>query len=510
MEQDSLQLKDHLMLAIHRFNRFFPFEKQALRLLLLFVAALCCGNTTMAEQAVVTGNLAVGLEINGPIGPATADYFHAGLNKARDKNARIVVLQMDTPGGLDTAMRAIIKDILSSPIPVVTYVAPSGARAASAGTYILYASHIAAMAPGTNLGAATPVNVMGSNNPLPDLKNKYRKDKDEAQKPPGDDSLKNTKDVPDTARQYEAAPQDAMAHKVINDATAYLRSLAKLRGRNEEWAVQAIQSADSLPSEEALAMNVIDLIAVDEIDLLKQINGRTVQLNNKPLVLDTLALSRENIAPDWRNKFLAVITNPTIAYVLVLIGLYGLFFEFSNPGAIVPGVTGGIALILALYAFQMLPVNYAGLALMLLGMILVVSEALVPSFGALGMGGIVAFTVGSIILMDTDIPGYGVPLALIAAISATTTAVFLMLVVMLFKARKQPVISGQEELLNARGKALVDFDRQGVVMIHGERWSARSHSAVKQGDEVIVNAIEGLTLLVTPLATTTNNTDKGE
>ena len=478
------------MSTLPRFNLFPGFAKQAVMLsLLFFISTVSYGNTEIENQATMKGNLSIWLEINGPIGPATADYFHVSLKKAHEKNAHVIIIKMDTPGGLDTSMRAIIKDILSSSIPVVTYVAPGGARAASAGTYILYASHIAAMAPGTNLGAATPVNVMGSKNPLPDIKDKFDNDGVETLEPFDDDNLKNIRKEP---------PEDAMTHKVINDATAYLRSLAKLRGRNEEWAVKAIHAADSLPAEEALAMNVIDLIAVDEEDLLKQLNGRTVQLANKTLVLNTHALSKENIVPDWRNKFLAVITNPSVAYILVLIGLYGLFFEFSNPGAIVPGVAGGIALILALYAFQMLPVNYAGLGLMLLGMILIVSEAFVPSFGALGIGGIIAFTVGSIILMDTDIPGFGVPLALIAAISVSTTAVFLMIVVMLFKARRRPVISGQEELIDARARALIDFDHNGVVMIHGERWNACSKVAVKQGEEVIVNSIDGLTLLVTP------------
>lgn len=487
------------MAVSYKTNRVNGVARSVAGLLLLLLVTLCQASPEQSLQEPMTRELVIWLEINGPIGPATADYFLHSLEKAREKNARIVVVQMDTPGGLDTAMRDIIKAILSSPIPVVTYVSPSGARAASAGTYILYASHIAAMAPGTNLGAATPVNVLGSKNPLPDFKNKYGQEKNKGSESSEDDNL-------EPAEGASQAPQDAMAHKVINDATAYLRSLAKLRGRNEEWAVQAIHKAESLPSEEALAMNVIDLIAVDEADLMRQLNGRTVQLDNNPLVLKTRALSRESFEPDWRNKFLAVITNPTVAYVLVLIGLYGLFFEFSNPGAIVPGVTGGIALILALYAFQMLPVNYAGLALMLLGMILVISEALVPSFGALGIGGIIAFTVGSIILMDTDVPGYGVPLALIAAISASTAAVFLVLVLLLLKARQRPVISGQEELLHARARALVDFDHEGIVMIHGERWQARTNAMVKQGDKVIIEGIDGLTLLVTPA----NNTSEGE
>ena len=478
------------MSTLLRNSPFFSFAiKSGLFFLFFFISIVTSGNTEIVNQTTKTGSLSVWLEIDGPIGPATADYFHVSLKKAHEKNARVVVVKMDTPGGLDTSMRDIIKDILSSSIPVVTYVAPGGARAASAGTYILYASHIAAMAPGTNLGAATPVNLMGSKTPIPDLKDKFNNEGVETPEPIDDDNLKNTRKGP---------LEDAMAHKVINDATAYLRSLAKLRGRNEEWAVKAIHAAESLPAEEALAMNVIDLIAVDEEDLLQQINGRTIKLANKNFVLDTQALSRENIVPDWRNKFLAVITNPSVAYILVLIGLYGLFFEFSNPGAIVPGVAGGIALILALYAFQMLPVNYAGLGLMLLGMILIILEALVPSFGALGIGGIIAFTVGSIILMDTDIPGFGVPLALIASVSITTTAVFLLIVVMLVKARRQPVISGSEELVNARARALMDFDHKGVVLIHGERWNARSKVAVKRDDEVIVNSIDGLTLLVTP------------
>ena len=460
------------------------------------------------------------LQIQGAIGPATADFITRGIELAEESNATLIVLEMDTPGGLDTSMREIIQGILASTVPVATYVWPQGARAASAGTYILYASHIAAMAPATNLGAATPVAIGAPAPASPTDTADEEADEDEADSgedqdggdsddagaDDGDADDSNagdsgTGDGEDTGAEPSdliPAPATATERKAINDAVAYIRSLAELRGRNADWAEDAVRAAESLSSSDALEMNVIDLIADDLSDLLQQLDGWEVEIDGRSFELDTTGLIYERIEPDWRTRLLEVISNPTVAYMLMLLGIYGLIFEGYNPGAIVPGVVGAISLLLALFAFQVLPINYAGLALIALGVILMVSEFLVPSFGALGMGGIAAFIFGSVILIDSDVPGFAVSLPLIITIAASGALVLLGIVWFAVRSRDRPVVSGQEEMVGAHAEALHDFDTRGQIWVHGERWTARTSSPVTAGQSLEVVRVDGLTLHVTP------------
>ncbi len=442
------------------------------------VLALLCLLLPLQASAQSTVLL---LDIKGAIGPASSDYVHRGLERARVQQAPLVILRLDTPGGLDAAMRDIIHDILAASQPVVSYVAPGGARAASAGTYILYASHVAAMAPGTNLGAATPVQIgalPGSGKLAPAAAEKA-KDKDN-----------NAPQAADSG--------DAMQHKMVNDAVAYIRSLAQLRGRNADWAEQAVRTAASLPAEEALKKNVINLIAADVPELLAKLDGRTLTVLGAPRTLSTKGLTAETLAPDWRSKLLAVITDPNIAYILMLIGIYGLFFEFANPGYVLPGVAGAICLVLALYAFQVLPVNYAGLGLILLGILFMTAEAFVPSFGALGVGGVIAFAIGSVILFDTGTGGMAVSYALIGSLALLSALFFVFVVGMALRARRRPVVSGSEELPGMIGAALEDFTGTGLIRIHGELWQARCDQPVRRGQSLRVTGRDGLILVVQP------------
>lgn len=429
------------------------------------------------------------LSVKGIIGPATVDYVERALEKAALNNAELIVVVLDTPGGLDTSMRDIIKRITNSPVAVATFVAPSGARAASAGTFILYASHIAAMSPGTNLGAATPVKVGGIS--PSDLKDKNKKnDKKEGEKT----------DVEKVMTKMEK--------KIINDAVAYIRGLAQLRARNEEWAEKAVREAASLPAADALKMNVIDIVAHNMADLLLQINGRKVKVVGEEKILKTSGLTLKEINPDWRNQLLSVITNPNIAYILMLVGIYGLIFEFSNPGAIIPGTVGAICLFLALYSFQLLPVNYAGMGLILLGIALMVGEAYEPSFGILGIGGVIAFVIGSIILIDTEAPGFGIDLSVIATFALTSVILFVFVIGMAIKARRRPVVSGLEELLGAEAVVLEDFDSKGRVNIHSENWNALCDTPLQKGQHVKVTGMNGLNLQVEPLETSKQEIEK--
>lgn len=472
-----------------------PINKTGLPLKSVYFLLLAMGIALLAG-AGQDDRMAIILNVSDAISPATNDYIHRGLEKALDRKAALVILRMDTPGGLDTSMRDIIRDILASPVPVIVYVAPSGARAASAGTYILYASHIAAMAPGTNLGAATPVQFGG----IPDLKPPAMPERQE-EKSGKDTSNDKQVDSTEEDKSEAAAPvaTDSMTKKIMNDSIAYIRSLAEMRGRNAEWAEQAVREAASLSSEQALLQGVIDLVATDVDDLLQKANGREVNMIGHTQTLDTSNLIVEMIEPDWRNELLSVITDPNIAYILILLGIYGLFFEFMNPGYVLPGVIGAICLLLALYALQVLPVNYAGLALILLGILFMVAEIFAPSFGALGIGGVIAFVFGSVILFDIEGSAIQVAVPLIVAISLVTAGFFLVVVRMVFAAHRKPVVSGAEEMLGSIGEVLEDFDQRGPVRIHGEIWQGSTHTPLHRGHRVRVKAIDGLILIIEPV-----------
>ncbi|NMH65828.1 nodulation protein NfeD [Shewanella sp. SHSM-M6] len=415
------------------------------------------------------------LTIDGAISPAHADYFSRGLDKAIEDGSQAVILKLNTPGGLDKSMREMIQKILDSPIPIIIYVSPKGARAASAGTYLIYASHVAAMAPATNLGSATPVSI-GIAPPTP----ADEKDKDK-----------------DKAAQAETPPTDVMQKKQVNDAKAYIRSLAQLRGRNEQWAVAAVSEADNISAQEALDKGVIELISYDTAQLLAQLDGREVNLGQRTVRLDLKQPEVIAYDTDWRTRILVIITDPSIAYLLLLAGIYGLVFEFLNPGTLLPGTLGSICLLLAMYAFNMLPISFAGLALLLLGLALMVAEAFAPSFGVLGIGGICAFALGSFMLMDSSLPGYQIAPALIISMTVFSAVVALFMISMIIRGRSRPVVSGDQELLQHEAEVIADFKGSGRVMIRGEVWLAFSEEPLQRGQKVKVIGIDGLTLMVT-------------
>jgi membrane-bound serine protease (ClpP class) len=423
---------------------------------------------------------AVLAQIDGAIGPATSSFVTRVLADAASQSRALVILRIDTPGGLESSMRDIIKAILASSVPVVSYVAPSGARAASAGTYILYASQLAAMAPATNLGAATPVAVGGG---------------DLGGTPPDAESGARKQDA-----KAKPAGGSAMEHKVINDAVSYIRGLAQLRGRNAAWAESAVRTGASLPANEALQQHVIDLIARDVSDLLRQAHGRKVKVAGQERVLDTRDLVVTRVEPDWRTRLLSVLTHPTIAYGLLLVGIYGLLLEGYNPGAILPGVAGATALLFALYGFQLLSVNYAGLALIGLGVSLMITEFFVPAFGSLVIGGLISFVLGSLLLLDNGVPGLQVARPLIAGIALAGGLVGAAIIVLAARARRRPVATGVEAMAGARAVVVGEFNEQGVVRLGGELWTARSAGPLRADQVVRVARVEGLVLVVEPAA----------
>ena len=455
--------------------------RRAVAALIVALAAL------LAMPAGGSAQRAVLLEIDGAIGPAVADYVVREMRATKQADTSIIILRMNTPGGLDTSMREIIRAILSSPIPVAAYVAPRGARAASAGTYIAYASAIAAMAPGTNLGAATPIQ-LGKPLQFPG---------GTPHQPSG--QKKRDKESEDKAGGSPATePADTETRKVVNDAVAYIRSLAELNGRNAEWAAEAVRSAVSLPASEALKLHVIDVIADDVPDLLRKIDGRTVTAAGKSERLTTAGLEIVTVAPDWRTELLAVITNPNVAFMLMLIGVYGLIFEFLNPGAVAPGLIGSISLLVALYALNLLPINYAGAALVLLGIGLMVAEAHIGSFGVIGVGGIVAFVIGSIMMFPSGAPGFDLSLSMVGATTIATAGLFLLVLSMLLRSRRRPVVTGKEALLGAEGEAVAWEQDEGRVRVKGEIWLARAPQPLQPGTRIKVIDREGLVLVVEP------------
>lgn len=421
--------------------------------------------------ATATAPTVVVLRVDDAISPASADYVVRGIARADSLHAAAVVLELDTPGGLSSSMRDVVKAVLASKVPVIGYVAPSGARAASAGTYIMYACHIAAMAPATNIGAATPVSITGGGSlPLP----------------------------ASSSGKPALATEPTEMRKVTNDAVAYIRALAERRDRNAAWAEQAVREAVSVSAADALKLHVIDLIAPDIPALLANVDGRSVETAAGAVVLHTRGASLETLAPGARSRFLGVIANPSVAYILLMIGLGGLVLEGMHPGGILPGVAGAICLLLALYAFQLLPVNFAGLGLIFLGVILIVSEAFVPAYGVLGTGGVISFVIGSVILMHTGVPGFGIALPVVVGIALAAAGVLVGVVWLALRSHRQRVVSGREEMVGARAEVVADFQGRGVVHLHGERWQADSRVALHHGQQVTVTGMRGLILDVEP------------
>ena len=422
-------------------------------LLLLIVLPLFATTSTIIK-----------LEIKSTIGPASSNYLKEGMAAALRQNAQMVLIELDTPGGLSTSMREMIQEITNSTLPVVIYVSPKGARAASAGTYLLYASHVAAMAPGTNLGAATPVSMMP------------------------------TAKITDS----NTSSPSALEKKVINDAMAYIKSLAELNDRNISWALEAVEEGKSISAEDALRYGVIDLMADNTNELLKKLEGRSVTVSGKSVILKTEGAIIQTFEADWKTQFLSIITNPNIAYMLLLIAIYGIFFELLNPGGLFPGVIGVISGVIALYALNMIPFNYAGLLLIILGIAFMVAEVLIAGFGILGIGGVAAFAFGSLLLFDAETLGSGVSIPLIIAFSLVSLGFFIFVLRFLLHSRSVKIVSGIDEMVGARAEVIESTKEGYRVRCHGEIWYAASDSVLEVGQDVRVESLSGLVLHVKP------------
>lgn len=446
---------------------------------------------SQAQDAIASQNHGIILEVRGPIGPALSDYFVTELDKANAAGAHLVIVEMDTPGGLDTSMRDIIQAILASPAPVVTFVSPSGSRAASAGLYILVASHVAAMAPGTNTGSATPIQLGGAPSPLP--KPKDESDEDSAEEEaPADEAVE-----PGDDKTPALGNQDALRAKVINDAAAYIKSLAEMRGRNQDWVERAVREAESLPAKEALELNVIDLVATDISDLVAQLDGREVTLSSgETRTLSTTGLVLERVVPGWLTRFLSFISNPNVAFIFMSIGTTGIIIEMWNPGAIFPGTLGVVSLIIGLYSFQVLPVNWAGAALVGIGIVLVVAEAYTPSLGLLGLFGLVLFVAGSLLMFPSDTPGFTLSRSVVFSV-AGVIALFLGVILFAVAETRHRGVTVGTEAMQGRSCVVADWDGgEGWVVIDGERWKARSDGPHEAGEKIQVVDVEGLVLVV--------------
>ena len=452
-------------------------------------------------QAQAAGT-AIQLNFDGSLGVATAEYIINGIEEAEETGASLVIIKMDTPGGLMEPMRDIIQAILNSKVPVATYVAPEGARAASAGTYILMASHIAAMAPTTELGAATPVGLGGEDVDGPERPSPMEPPADEdtnMEAADGDDAESDAEAADDSASDSaEREPNSAIGRKVLNDAIAYIRSLAEKHGRNADWAEEAVRDAATLTSREALEQNVIDIVAKDVGDLLEQIDGREVEVAGEMQTIDSSGLVVTESEPNWRIKFLNAISKPEVVMLLLAIGVYGLLFEGYNPGAIYPGVAGAICLLIAAYALQILPVNYVGLALIVVDFALIIAETFVPSFGALGIGGVIAFIFGSIMMFDSGVPGFGISKAFVFSFAIIASGLLFWLVSYLVKLQARGAVSGEGSIIGGIGTAMEAFSGEGRVWLEGESWAAQSSVPIEKDQEIRVRAIDGLTLLVEP------------
>ncbi len=450
------------MAAVIRVPLFPNLCRKALAVLIgVLFCMLSIGSISHAEQTAHVIN------IEGAIGPALEAHLSRGFEEARTAGADLIILRIDTPGGLVSSTRGIIKTILGSDIPVVGFVAPSGSRAASAGAYILLSSHIAVMAPGTNVGSATPVAIGGT--------------------PGGTDPTPTDSEHPD------------LEDKIINDAKAYMRALAEMRNRPGAAAEKFVSEALNFTAEEALREGLIDLIATNTRDMLNKINGRTISLEGTDVVITSSTMDVVEFQSTWRDELLGFITNPNVAYLLLIIGIYGLVIEFSNPGLFAPGIIGGVCLILGMYAFQLLPVNYAGLALIALGLVLMTTEAFVPSFGILGIGGIASFLMGSIMLFDNGVPELKISPILIGTVSLTTAGLFLFVLTFAVRAWRRPSVSGNDAMIGEVAKVLAWQGTQGKVLARGEVWAADCDHELAPHADAKIFKIEGLRLLVTPV-----------